>query len=124
MTLEQWDPCKRKHVLYQSTGQFSDDCMRFPFEGIPKRVFLDTNVINVLVKHRAHVFDHEPIPMENVAFSIMRRSSEIPVSHKGSPCRTPHNKRWIVVGIPVPARNSAMSGRPRDFCAAAIQSWA
>jgi hypothetical protein len=27
-------------------------------------VFFDTNVINALVKHSAHVFEHEPIPLE------------------------------------------------------------
>lgn len=30
---------------------------RFPFEDIPKRVFLDTNVINVLVKYSEEIFD-------------------------------------------------------------------
>lgn len=50
-------------MLYQNSGQHSIDCARFPFERIPQRVFLDTNVINVLVKHGAHVFDHEPIPI-------------------------------------------------------------
>jgi hypothetical protein len=62
MGLERWDAGRQKYVLYQNTGQHSDDCARFPFEGTPQRVFLDTNVINVLVKHGAHVFEHEPIP--------------------------------------------------------------
>jgi hypothetical protein len=62
MGLEHWDASKQKYVLYRDTGQHSDDCARFPFESIPQRVFLDTNVINVLVKHSAHVFDQEPIP--------------------------------------------------------------
>jgi hypothetical protein len=63
MGLERWDPRRGKYVLYQSREQHSDDCARFPFESIPRRVFLDTNVINVLVKHSTHVFDHEPIPL-------------------------------------------------------------
>ena len=62
MGLEHWDPRKRRYVLYQNTVQHSEDCARFPFEKIPRRVFLDTNVINVLVKHGKHVFDREPIP--------------------------------------------------------------
>jgi hypothetical protein len=62
MPLEHWDPRRRKYVLYKSIGEHGEDCVRFPFEKIPKRVFLDTNVINVLVKHAAHVFDHMPIP--------------------------------------------------------------
>jgi hypothetical protein len=51
-------------VLYQNTEQHSADCNRFPFESIPRRVFLDTNVINVLVKHSAHIFEQEPIPSD------------------------------------------------------------
>lgn len=62
MTPEHWDSRKAKYVLYRTVEQHSQDCARFPFEGIPKRVFLDTNVINVLVKHCEHVFDHTPIP--------------------------------------------------------------
>lgn len=60
--LEHWDGRKQKYVLYRDSVQHSDDCARFPFESIPRRIFLDTNVINVLVKHSAQVFDHEPIP--------------------------------------------------------------
>lgn len=62
MGLEHWDSSRRKYVLYQNTEQHSADCNRFPFESIPRRVFLDTNVINVLVKHSTHVFEQEPIP--------------------------------------------------------------
>ncbi len=62
MGLEHWDSSRRKYVLYQNTEQHSADCNRFPFEFIPRRVFLDTNVINVLVKHSTHVFEQEPIP--------------------------------------------------------------
>lgn len=62
MTLEHWDSRKQKYVLYQNVGQHSDDCGRFPFASIPQRVFLDTNVINVLVKHGTNVFEREPIP--------------------------------------------------------------
>ena len=51
MGLEHWDSNRQKYVLYQNIEQHSDDCGRFPFEIIPRRVFLDTNVINVLVKH-------------------------------------------------------------------------
>lgn len=61
MGLEHWDSLKRKYVLYRSEAQHSDDCVRFPFEDIPRRIFLDTNVINALVKHSAHIFEREPI---------------------------------------------------------------
>lgn len=62
MALEHWDPIKKKYVLYQNAGQHSNDCARFPFASIPQRVFLDTNVINVLVRYSRHVFEREPIP--------------------------------------------------------------
>jgi hypothetical protein len=64
MGLEHWDPSRQKYVLYQNTEQHRADCDRFPFESIPRRVFLDTNVINVLVKHSTHVFEQELIPPE------------------------------------------------------------
>ena len=64
MALERWDPRRRKYVMYQSAEQHSEDCARFPLERIPKRVFLDTNVINVLVKHCKHIFDRTPIPVD------------------------------------------------------------
>jgi hypothetical protein len=64
MGLERWDPSRRKYVLYRNTEQHTADCDRFPFESIPRRAFLDTNVLNVLVKHSAHVFEQERIPPE------------------------------------------------------------
>lgn len=64
MGLEHWDPSRRKYVLYRNPEQHTADCDRFPFESIPRRVFLDTNVLNALVKRSAHVFEHEPIPLE------------------------------------------------------------
>lgn len=51
-------------MLYRSAEQHSEDSVRFPFEGIPRRVFVDTNVINVLVKHCEQVFDHAPIRVD------------------------------------------------------------
>jgi hypothetical protein len=55
--LEHWDGNRGKFVLYRSEDQHSHDCGRFPFEAIPRRTFLDTNVINVLVKYSANVFE-------------------------------------------------------------------
>jgi hypothetical protein len=62
--LEYWDPQRRKWVLYRSTEQHGEDCARYPFQSIPRSIFLDTNVINILVKHAPHVFEQEPIPPE------------------------------------------------------------
>jgi hypothetical protein len=67
MTLEHGDQNTRKYVLYRTAGEHSEDCKRFPFERIPKRVFLDTNVINVLVKYSEDVFEHVPIPVDTDA---------------------------------------------------------
>lgn len=62
MGLEHWDPSRRKWVLYRSQQQHSDDCVQHPFESIPRRVFLDTNVVNLLVKHSERVFEQVTIP--------------------------------------------------------------
>lgn len=62
MGLEHWDSRVQKYMLYKDERQHSHDCARFPLAWIPKRVFLDTNVLNVLIKHSRYVFDLEPIP--------------------------------------------------------------
>lgn len=64
MSLENWDPVRRKYKLYNNDGQHSSDCERYPFEIIPARIFLDTNVINRLVKWRDQIFEHCPIPTD------------------------------------------------------------
>jgi|HubBroStandDraft_6_1064221.scaffolds.fasta_scaffold456038_2 hypothetical protein len=64
MGLERWDKNRHQYLMYQSSEQHSTDCDRFPFESIPRRVFLDTNVINLLVKHSTHVFERAPIPAD------------------------------------------------------------
>jgi hypothetical protein len=60
-------PEKTEYILYRTNEQHSEDCARFPFAKIPQRVFLDTNVINVLVKHSTHVFERYPIPGDTEA---------------------------------------------------------
>lgn len=50
MRLEHWDPVRRKYLLYRGAGEHHGDCVRYPYERIPRRIFLDTNVINLLVK--------------------------------------------------------------------------
>ncbi|MGE5567230.1 MAG: hypothetical protein ACM3YN_13880 [Parcubacteria group bacterium] len=64
MGLEHWDPGRRKWVLYRSQQQHSDDCAQYPFESIPRRVFLDTNVVNLLVKHSEQIFAQATISSE------------------------------------------------------------
>jgi hypothetical protein len=62
LPLELWDSSRSKWILYRNQQQHSDDCAAYPFEQIPRRVFLDTNIINVLVKLRNQVFEQEQIP--------------------------------------------------------------
>lgn len=47
-------------MLYRSQAEHSRDCEQYPYESIPG-VFLDTNVVNALVKHAAHIFEQEPL---------------------------------------------------------------
>ncbi len=43
--------------------QYQSECDAFPFEQIPKRVFLDTNVVDCLVKWGECVFEQQEIPV-------------------------------------------------------------
>jgi len=62
MGLEHWDSDRRRWILYRSPAQHSEDCARYPFESLPQRVFLDTNVVNLLVKQREQIFEQVPVP--------------------------------------------------------------
>jgi hypothetical protein len=67
MALEHWDAARKKYVLYRSEAQHGMDCARYPLKRIPRRVFLDTSVINRLVKWRGQIFHHDPIPPDTEA---------------------------------------------------------
>jgi predicted nucleic acid-binding protein len=60
--LEERDPRSGRWVLYGTQEQHGLDCARYPFERIPKRVFLDTNVVNMLVKHADLIFEQRSTP--------------------------------------------------------------
>jgi predicted nucleic acid-binding protein len=62
VTLEQWDSDRKKWVLYKLPTEHSQDCIRFPLKAMPRRIFLDTNVINLLVKFSEQVFEQTKIP--------------------------------------------------------------
>lgn len=64
MGLEKWDPVQGRWVLYESQVQHSEDCARYPFENLPRRIFLDTNVVNLLVKWSEQIFDQMPVPAQ------------------------------------------------------------
>ncbi len=62
MGLEHWDNTRGKWILYRSRGQHSLDCEQHPFEAIPRRIFLDTNVVNLMVKYSEQVFEQAWLP--------------------------------------------------------------
>lgn len=49
-------------MLYASQAEHSSDCVRHPFEKTPQRLFLDTNVVNLIVKWPDQIFDQTPVP--------------------------------------------------------------
>lgn len=61
MALEHWDETRGVWRLYRSSAEHSADCERYPYEDIPGRVFLDTNVVNLIVKFAPEIFEDEPI---------------------------------------------------------------
>jgi hypothetical protein len=60
VVLEHWDEVRGKWLLYRKAREHHADCERYPFEQIPARVFLDTNVVNLIVKHAPVIFEMEP----------------------------------------------------------------
>jgi hypothetical protein len=70
LVLEEWDEARRKWLLYRSAAEHHADCERHPFEGIPGRIFLDTNVVNLIVKHAPVIFEME------------RQDSDLPISRR------------------------------------------
>lgn len=60
-TLEVWDEKTRKWVLYLSDEAHSDDCRLYPYDAIPSSIFLDTSVVNLLVKFSTTIFECEPL---------------------------------------------------------------
>jgi hypothetical protein len=61
MGLEHWDEHRKRWVLYRTDDEHSEDCEKYPYESIPRRVFLDTNVVNLLVKRSHKIFYWAPI---------------------------------------------------------------
>lgn len=59
MVLERWDTMRRKWIMYNRPEDHTADCQRYPFEEIPARVFLDTSVVNLIVKYAPSIFGME-----------------------------------------------------------------
>ena len=94
MGLEHWDTAKKRYVLYPTGEQHALDCAQFPFERIPRRVFLDTSVVNVLVKQATHVFEQEPIPDETEATLALDTEALMHVFYIGA------RAAWDILGSP------------------------
>lgn len=62
MSLERWDEARQRWILYSDAGQQKADCEANPFANIPARVFLDTNIINLLVKWPEQIFENVSLP--------------------------------------------------------------
>lgn len=62
MTLERWDHARKRWILYAEPSEHSADCRANPFGHIPARIFLDTNVINLIVKWPEQIFENVPPP--------------------------------------------------------------
>jgi hypothetical protein len=62
MALEHWDPIRKQWLLYRSDAQHGVDCKSYPLEMLPRRIFLDTCVVNLLVKHAADLFEQGCVP--------------------------------------------------------------
>jgi hypothetical protein len=62
VTVEKWDAESGRWLLYLGDAEHQHDCKLHPYERIPKRVFLDTNVVNLLVSNAEQIFEQEPIP--------------------------------------------------------------
>jgi hypothetical protein len=60
MPLEIWDESRGKWIMYTRAEQHSADCERYPYERLPTRVFLDTSIVNLIVKYAPVIFEMEP----------------------------------------------------------------
>jgi hypothetical protein len=61
MLLERWDAARGRWIMYARAEEHTADCKRYPFEQIPARVFLDTSVVNLIVKYAPVIFEMESL---------------------------------------------------------------
>ncbi len=62
MGIEQWDETRQRWIVYRNQAEHSEDCKTYPYDAVPGRIFLDTNVVNLLVDYSEQIFDQEPLP--------------------------------------------------------------
>jgi hypothetical protein len=61
MGVEFKDPVSGKYILYCSETAHRRECALYPYVQIPQRIFLDTSVVNALVKCASYIFEGQPI---------------------------------------------------------------
>ena len=79
----------------RSNLQHKNDCLDYPFDKLPKSIFLDTNVIDVCVKWPEYIFEQRPLDqfvpsdkhndidaLSRIFFVSQRAAWEMRVSHK------------------------------------------
>lgn len=74
----------QRFVLYHTQEEHSADCEKFPYREIPRRIFLDTNVVNCLVKWPRCIFEMEETPTGMEATLQSDVESLMHVFHVGS----------------------------------------
>jgi hypothetical protein len=62
LAIEYWDEIKQRWILYRSQEEHHAECEMYPYDSVPSRIFLDTNVVNVLVSYPGTIFEHEAQP--------------------------------------------------------------
>lgn len=45
--------------FYRSEDEHSADCRAYPYDAVPGRIFLDTNVVNPLVNYPDQIFEQQ-----------------------------------------------------------------
>ena len=56
-SVERWDKHRGVWVLYEDKAQASADCTKHLFDDIPRRIFLDTNIINLIAEYPEQILD-------------------------------------------------------------------
>jgi hypothetical protein len=64
MLLERWDAIRGKWIMYARAEDHTADCKRYPFEHILVHVFLDTSVLNIIIKHAPAIFEMDQQAIE------------------------------------------------------------
>jgi len=79
MGLEHCDEDPKRWVLHRTDDEHSKDCEKYPCESIPRRVFLDTNAVNLLVKRSRVVAEgkgFEFMPVHGLTPGVVVHSRE------------------------------------------------